>query len=73
MPNGKRKSRKANAKAPPAKPGELDKLTTFEIASYEGNRKTLSVVSKISMPTAMKLLALANKESKAKGGHDAPR
>jgi hypothetical protein len=47
-----------------AKAAEVEKITTLEIASYDGGRKTLSVVSRITMPTAIKIFALANQELK---------
>jgi hypothetical protein len=60
--------RRASATQQPKTTGandaELEKITTLEIASYEGGRKTLSVVSRITMPTAIKILALANQEAK---------
>jgi hypothetical protein len=47
-----------------AKAAELEKITVLEIASWEGGRKTLSISATISMATAIKLLALADQESK---------
>jgi len=66
---GARRSKRNTAtaqqtKAAPADPAE-DKITTLEIASYEGGRKTLSVVARISMETAVKVLAFSNDLSKA--------
>jgi hypothetical protein len=51
-------------KSATAKAAEVEKITTLEIASYEGGRKELSVVSRITMPMAIKILALVNQESK---------
>jgi hypothetical protein len=39
------------------------KYTTFEIATYAGAHKELSIVGGITMDTAMKILALVGKES----------
>jgi hypothetical protein len=44
-------------------PARRNETTTLEIASYEAGRKTMSILANISMSTAVKVLALANKES----------
>jgi hypothetical protein len=60
-----RKHRTVQKQASPAagKPAKPNEITTLEIASYEAGRKTMSILANISMSTAVKVLALANKES----------
>jgi hypothetical protein len=50
---------KANA------PAKSEKFTTFEIATYDGGHKEFSVIARITTETGLKLLALANRETKA--------
>jgi hypothetical protein len=69
-PPGQRKTRRRastsqQSKTAAAKATNLDSFTTFEVAAYEGGYKTISVIGKITMETGLKLLALANQESKA--------
>lgn len=67
--NSDRKNRRRaptaqQSKAAAVMPANTEKITMLEIASWEAGRKTLSLSARISMATALKLLAVASEESK---------